>query len=84
MSIKVQIKPELLSAIPFSLKTRHGIATVLGFMGDFEAVSDLMQYASHGTRAYWVNAQGLRGFVVKSGVMELLKRGIESRFQVVD
>ena len=38
----VAIRSELRQGLPFSLKTRNGIAIVLSFFGDTEEVSEFM------------------------------------------
>jgi len=37
---------------------------MLGFLGDSDEILNLMQRLSHSTRAYLVNAKGLKGFLV--------------------
>ena len=51
----------------------------------------LMQCLSHGTRAYLVNADGLRGFVLKFEIMPFLRKADEAgqleharKYQVID
>lgn len=67
------IRDEFRRCQPFALKSRHGIAVVFSFFGDYAEVRDFMQNASNKTRAYFVNSNGLRGFVV-SILLEVLIR----------
>ena len=46
-------------------------AIILSFYGESGEVSYLMYYASHKTRAYFVNARMLKGFLVPS-VIEIV------------
>ena len=59
--------------MPFSLQTRLGIATVLSLLGDGDVVGEIMQKASHKTRAYYINIKGLPGFVIPSILTTLRK-----------
>ena len=59
---------------PFELKTRHGIALVFAYWGGTVKTGDFMQKASHATRAYYVNANGLKGFVTQPGIIAILKK----------
>ena len=62
---KVAIKEEYLKALPFGkLQSRVAIATVLSFFDLSDQVSDNMQIISHKTRAFFVNASGLKAFIV--------------------
>ena len=60
--------------MPFSLKSRNGIAIVFSFYGDGEDFADFMQNASHKTRAFYVNSEGNPGFLVRSIVIETLRK----------
>ena len=51
----VPIRNEFLKELPFSLKTRLGIAIVLSFLGNTLQVADFMQKANNKTRAYYFN-----------------------------
>ena len=75
LQLKVALVNDYRARQPFSLKTRHGIAIVLAFYGDNEEVSEFMQAASHTTRAYIVNANGLIGFLAPS-IIEILKKAV--------
>ena len=55
------------------------MATALSFYGDSEQVGFLMQTASHKTRAYYINANGFSGFVVKSVIIPVLTKAFEQR-----
>ena len=72
--VKVPIKDEYLSILAFSLKTRRGMAVVLSWFGDCEQIGDFMQNCSHKTRAYYVNANGLPGFVMPFSIAKYLER----------
>ena len=60
---KVPIKDELKKDLIFGLGARPSIGIILGFVGYREKVMPLMQTISHGSRAYFVNADGLPGFI---------------------
>ena len=63
---KVAIKEEYLKALPFGkLESRVAIATVLSYFDLSDYVSNSMQAISHRTRAFFVNAGGLNGFIVR-------------------
>merc|ERR1719266_513850 len=67
--MKVPIKTNHLQGQPFALKSRLGIAFVLAFYGDREEVSEFMQKASHRTRSYYINANGLKGFIAAFSII---------------
>ena len=69
--VKVAIKEEYLSGLPFKLRSRNSIAIVFSFFGDSEDVREFLQKASHRTRAYYVNTGGLKGFLEPS-IFEIL------------
>ena len=59
------------------------MATALSFYGDSEQVGLLMQTASHKTRAYYINANGFSGFVVKSVIIAVLTKAFnQGQFEV--
>ena len=62
--IRVSIKDELKKSLVFGLQARPPIGIMLGFFGFSSEVYELMQTLSHGTRAYLLNADGLRGFLI--------------------
>ena len=71
---KVAIKKQYLKAIPFGkLQSRAPVAIMLSFYGFNFQVQNLMQKLSHKTRAYFVNAGGLKGFLVVGTVFAILK-----------
>ena len=73
--VKVAIREDLRRSLPFgNLKSRNSMAIVFGYFGYMEEVSDLMQKVSNKTRAYFVNAHRLRGFLVVDYVTHLLKK----------
>ena len=52
------------SKLPFDiLQSRHVLATTFAYFGCFDEVSYLMQKLSHSTRAYFINAGGLKAFL---------------------
>ena len=68
----VQVWDEYRKILPFRyLQSRNGTAIILSFYGDRDDVRILMQKVNHKTRAYFVNALGLRGFL-EPGVHEIL------------
>ena len=76
----VSIKNMYLTELPFQLETRRGLAVVFSFFGDKEEVSEFFQKASHKTRAYFINARGLRGFLeVYSFIGDLLKSMVDEK-----
>ena len=77
---KVQVKVPLVDeyrGLPFALKSRIGIALAFAFMADSEEVSNFMQKASKKTRSYYVNANGLRGFLSPISIIKCIKRAME-------
>ena len=71
---KVAIKNEHLAGVPFTLKTRIGLAIVFGLFGDCEEVGEFMQKASHTTRSYYVNSNRLNGFLKPYSIVYDLRR----------
>ena len=71
--VKVPIRYEHRLVLPFgSLQARAPIGTVFGFFGYSHEVHDLLSTLSHSTRAFIVNAEGLRGFV-KLSIVSVLR-----------
>ena len=66
--IKVPIRKEFEKRLIFGLNARPPIALVLSFFGFRHEVMLLMQTASHTTRAFIWNADGLPGFVIEMDV----------------
>lgn len=68
------------------IPSRHAMAVVLSYFGYFEDVIDLMQVLSHSTRAYIVNANYLRGFLIGSKILFLIRKHFEvcSKWQLID
>ena len=61
---KVMIRDECRRKLPFgNLKTRNGTAIVLSYYGNNVEVFELMQTTSHLSRAFIINANGLKGFL---------------------
>ena len=73
LRLKVKIKQAFRSGLPFSLKSRNGVAIVFSFYGDSEKVGTFMQRASQKTRAYYINANGLKGFIVRNALFRDLE-----------
>ena len=74
----------MLHSLPFGkFQTRLGIAKVLGYYGFRPDVYTLMQKLSHQTRAFIINAKGLKGFVVPFNVIEFLENTDDERFNEV-
>ena len=70
---EVPIKDEYRKLLPFgSLQSRNAVAIIFSLYGDSDQVLEIMRRASHRTRAYIVNAKGLKGFVVKPDLMKIL------------
>ena len=46
-------------------------------MAEKEEVTTFMQKASKKTRSYFVNANGFHGFLIRSSIIECLKRAME-------
>ena len=70
---RVKIREDLKKGLIFGLEARQPIGIILGFVGYAHQVMPLMQLLSHGTRAYIVNAEGLRGFVTKFNIVYYLR-----------
>ena len=60
--------------MPFTLNTRIGLAKVFSYYGFIEDFAEFMQKASHTTRSYYVNANGLQGFLMPYSIDLDLKR----------
>ena len=48
----------------------------MSYLGDYEDVCNLMQFTSHRTRAYFINANRLKGFLT-TGTLAMLKKANE-------
>ena len=60
--------------MPFgAMKSRHGVAVMLSFLGSKIKVYELMRTMSHRTRAYIHNANGLKGFLTRGTVLNILE-----------
>ena len=88
---KVPIKDELRKNLIFGIHARPPIGIILGFVGYSYQVTPLMQVLSHGTRAFIVNAKGLKGFVLAFDIIKFLKEADEAghleharEWQVID
>ena len=68
-----------MKSLPFGLlKSRISVATILSYFGYSDKVSDLMQGLSHKTRAYFVNAGKLKGFLTPYSVTGFLEEAHET------
>ena len=63
LEIKVEIVEQLKTCLPF-LKARFPNAVILSYLGFRHEVIPIMQIISHTTRAYIINADCLKGFLV--------------------
>ena len=64
----VDVKEYLKKNNPFNLESRLGIAKVFQYFGWSWQVADFMQDCSNRTRAYFVNANRLKGFLIESNL----------------
>ena len=71
--IKVPIKSELKTSIPFPIPSWLPIALILAFIGFRHETIPLMQSISHGTRAYILNENFLIGFIQKVDIIKILQ-----------
>ena len=78
LDIKIQIREELKKGLIFGLRARLAIGLVLGFVAYGDEVLHLMQTLSHSTRAYIINANGLKGFVTSFDIKKHLQAADES------
>ena len=78
--IIVPIKQELSKVLPFDgLQSRNVHAMVLTYLGFKEDVFVVMQKTNHKSRAYIMNAEGLKGFLI-SGLKLILNTLINSQY----
>ena len=61
--IKVKLKEDYKKCLIFDLDSRLPIGIILGFLGYRHEVMPFLQRASHKTRAFIINANGLPGFI---------------------
>ena len=62
-------------SIPFAnIKSRNAAAILLSYYGNPREVYELMRIASHKTRAYIVNAGGLKGYLVNYSFLTILQK----------
>lgn len=67
INFKVAIHFQDSSKLPFGqLQSRIGIALVLSYLDFNEEIADLMQKISHLSRVYFINGNGLKGFLIQS------------------
>ena len=78
LDIKIQIREELKKGLIFGLQARLAIGIILGFAAYGDEVLQLMQTLSHSTRAYIINANGLKGFVKSNDIKKYLQAADES------
>ena len=78
--VDVPIKENYSKLIPFlGLQARGPVANIFSYFGHKDQVSDLMQVLSHSTRAYFVNSEGLGGFLIPYNVINILIQGEKSQ-----
>ena len=70
--IKVPIKDELKSGLIFGIDARPPLGLIAGMIGYRHEVLSLMQTLSHSSRAYILNAKGLKGFVPQEPIIKIL------------
>ena len=70
--IRVTIRDNLKKGLVFGLQARLPIGLILGFFGFRHEVLSLMQTLSHSSRAYILNAKGLKGFVPQEPIIKIL------------
>ena len=70
---KIAIREEFLHCLPITnLQSRLVVAKILSYYGERQVVYKLLQTTSHTTRAYLVNSEGLKAFLIP-GIVEILK-----------
>ena len=67
--LNVPIKEELRRGLVFNLKSRPAVGIFLSFYGYRHEVAQMMQTTSHATRAYYLNADGLQGFLKERDII---------------
>ena len=79
---KVEIRRSERLKIPFGkIVSKYAISIILSYYGPSDDVHDLMQRTSHLTRAYFINEDRLRCFLIKikkKGIMSPLKKNLHS------
>ena len=74
IDIKVPIKEEFKKILPLhDLQSRNVTGTVLSYVDHREEVVVILQNLSHKTRAYIINAAGLKGYLVWEPIKRILK-----------
>ena len=64
------------------MSARPPIGHIMGYYGYSDEVMQLMRTLSHATRAFIINANGLRGFVIQVSLIRILKDADkEDKFQ---
>ena len=76
---KLALLADYRNKLPFTrLSSRHATAVIMSFFGDKSEVSKLLQRLSHTTRAFFVNAKQLKGFLLNCGATAVLKSASEA------
>ena len=70
--IKIPIKKKLKKGLIFGIRARPPIGILLSFLGFCDEVMPILQVLSHSTRAFIINANGLPGFIVQRGIINIL------------
>ena len=63
------INEKLKKGLIFGFSARLPLGVMLSFLGYKHNVIPLLQKISHGTRAFIINAEGLKGFIVEFNVI---------------
>ena len=71
--IKVDIKEDLEKGLIFGLSARPPIAMILGFIDFQHEVLPILQTVSHETRAYTINADGLKSFIQEFEITKFIQ-----------
>ena len=73
--IRVNIRREYKKEMPFEgITGRRAMALVWTYVDWRNEVTDILQQLSHRSRAYFFNAHGLQGFLIKATPMLLLNQ----------
>ena len=79
IDIKVLIKEEFKKVLPLhDLQSRNVTGTVLSYVDYREEVVVILQNLNHKTRAYIINAAGLKGYLVWEPIKRILKEALVS------
>ena len=65
------------------MASRHATAVVMSFFGDRAVASKLMQRLNHTSRAFFVNAKQLKGFLLECGASAILASTSEEEKELI-